>query len=92
MTEIKAEVNFVQLVEDVGIIKKVLLGNGVKGLCERVDNIEKVLIKGKELESYSNRLTSLETWQLKSYRVIGITFGIGAVLGVVIGIIAKVFF
>lgn len=40
MTEIKAEVDFVQMAEDIAVVKKVLLGNGVKGLCQRVDDLE----------------------------------------------------
>lgn len=41
MTKIEAEIDFVQMAEDVACIKLAVLGNGKKGLCQRVDDLEK---------------------------------------------------
>lgn len=40
MTEIKADVDFVKMAEDIAQIRQILLGNGEPGLCKRVSKIE----------------------------------------------------
>lgn len=40
MTEIKADIDFIQLAKDVACIKQALLGNGQPGLCQRVETLE----------------------------------------------------
>ena len=40
MTQIEAEIDFVKLANDVACIKLAVLGNGKKGLCQRMDDVE----------------------------------------------------
>ena len=42
MTEIKTDINFVQMASDIAKIKQAVLGNGVPGLCQRVEKLEKL--------------------------------------------------
>lgn len=41
MTEIKTNIDFVQLAQDVVCIKQAIMGNGQPGLCKRVEDLEK---------------------------------------------------
>lgn len=40
MTNFQGEIDFVKLAQDVACIKQAVMGNGVKGLCERVSDLE----------------------------------------------------
>lgn len=40
MTEITEEVSIIQMANDIATIKQAILGNGVKGLCQRVNDLE----------------------------------------------------
>lgn len=40
MTEIKTEIDFMQMSKDITMIKQAVLGNGVPGLCQRVAALE----------------------------------------------------
>lgn len=41
MTEIKTEIDFVEMEQDIACIKQAVMGNGEPGLCHRVDTLEK---------------------------------------------------
>lgn len=43
MTEIKTDINFVQMATDIAKIKQAVLGNGTPGLCQRVTILEEAL-------------------------------------------------
>lgn len=40
MTEIKEEISIIQMAQDIATIKQAVLGNGVRGLCQRVNDLE----------------------------------------------------
>lgn len=40
MTEIEVDIDFVQMAKDVACIKQAVMGNGEKGLCKRVEELE----------------------------------------------------
>lgn len=40
MTEVKTDINFIQMANDIAKIKQAVLGNGVPGLCQRVTALE----------------------------------------------------
>lgn len=40
MTEIMADIDFVQMARDVACIKQAVMGNGEPGLCKRVEVLE----------------------------------------------------
>ena len=40
MTEVKTDINFIQMANDIAKIKQAVLGNGVPGLCERIKALE----------------------------------------------------
>lgn len=40
MTEIMADIDFVQMARDVACIKQAVMGNGEPGLCKRVEDLE----------------------------------------------------
>lgn len=40
MTEVKTDINFIQMANDIAKIKQAVLGNGVPGLCQRVKDLE----------------------------------------------------
>lgn len=58
MTQITADVDFVEMAGDIKLIKKLLLGNGCTGLCERMDNAEKAIssieVTGSKKAGYIN--------------------------------------
>ncbi len=45
MTEVKTDINFVKMANDIAKIKQAVLGNGVPGLCQRVDQLEESIKK-----------------------------------------------
>lgn len=45
MTEVKTDINFIQMANDIAKIKQAVLGDGVPGLCQRVEKLEKTLGK-----------------------------------------------
>lgn len=45
MTEVKTDINFIQMANDIAKIKQAVLGDGVPGLCQRVEKLEKTLEK-----------------------------------------------
>ena len=42
MTEIKTNIDFIKMANDIAKIKQAVLGNGVPGLCQRVEELEKM--------------------------------------------------
>ena len=42
MTEVKTDIDFIKMAADITKIKQAVLGNGVPGLCQRVEIIEKI--------------------------------------------------
>ena len=40
MTEVKTDIDFVKMANDIAKIKQAVLGNGVPGLCQRVAALE----------------------------------------------------
>ena len=56
MTEIKADIDFIEMAGDIKVIKKLLLGNGTIGLCERVGKLENCQNKSSKLSGFFSGL------------------------------------
>lgn len=42
MTEVKTDIDFIKMANDIAKIKQAVLGNGVPGLCQRVSALEEM--------------------------------------------------